>query len=131
MKTASNTKTLAKSTTRFVVIGLNYIKADADTRGRFSLPDSQQIALLETAKLQGITSLSIISTCNRTELYGFAASADPLIELLCSHTQGTKDEFLSACYLLLDIDKCNFTTMFFVNVCFGLLKIYILFNFFS
>ena len=84
---------------RFLVIGLNYQKADAETRGHFSLSADHQLALLGDAKKQGFKSLSVVSTCNRTELYGFAQSADQLIELLCKHTPGNKAEFLAASYI--------------------------------
>ena len=30
----------------------------------------------------------VLTTCNRTELYGFAADASELIDLLCAHTEG-------------------------------------------
>ncbi len=56
----------------FYAIGLNYKKADAEIRGHFSLDETAQINLLTQAKKEGIPSLIIISTCNRTELYGIA-----------------------------------------------------------
>ncbi len=104
METPSNTALESTKATRFVVIGLNYKKADADTRGRFSVPESEQSAIINKAKAQGLTSLSIISTCNRTELYGFAPSPDSLIALLCEHAQGSKQEFLDACYIYTDTE---------------------------
>ena len=51
----------------------------------FSLDDSGKEALLAHAKKNGIESLIIISTCNRTELYGFAEHPYQLIHLLCEH----------------------------------------------
>lgn len=107
MKNASVKSSLTDNNTRFIVIGINYKKADAEVRGKFSLADSQQIALLTDAPDKGINSLSIISTCNRTELYGFAASADSLITLLCTHTEGTKAAFLQSCYLYTDVEAAR------------------------
>ncbi|MEZ4857250.1 MAG: glutamyl-tRNA reductase [Flavobacteriaceae bacterium] len=78
---------------KFFVVGLNYVKADAETRGHFSLSEDSQQQLLLEAKQKGFQSLSVISTCNRTELYGFAKNENESIELLCKHTVGTIDEF--------------------------------------
>jgi glutamyl-tRNA reductase len=40
----------------------------------------------------------ILSTCNRTEIYGYAESAEQLANLLCSKTTGTKEEFDELAY---------------------------------
>lgn len=82
----------------FYAIGLSYIKADAETRGHFSLSETAQKKLLHDAKDLGFSTLSVISTCNRTELYGYAESAEQIIDLLCSHTLGSKKEFLEVGY---------------------------------
>ncbi|OAB80159.1 glutamyl-tRNA reductase [Cochleicola gelatinilyticus] len=84
----------------FYAIGLNYQKADAEIRGHFSISETAQKNILEQAKHQNIESLSVISTCNRTELYGFATHADQFINLLCEHTQGTVEEFEKVAYVL-------------------------------
>jgi glutamyl-tRNA reductase len=42
-------------------------KADAEIRGRFSLDTLAKTRLLEQAKNEGIESLIVTSTCNRTE----------------------------------------------------------------
>ncbi|GGE08316.1 glutamyl-tRNA reductase [Psychroflexus salis] len=77
----------------FFAIGLSYEKADAIVRGKFSLSIAQRNALLEEAKELGLDALSIISTCNRTELYGFADQAKSLIDLLCKHSNGSFAQF--------------------------------------
>ncbi len=82
----------------FTVVGLNYKKADAQLRGLFSLSPTTQQQLLKDAANRGIKSLSILSTCNRTELYGRVSSPDALIDLVCSHTKGSTNEFMSVCY---------------------------------
>ncbi len=84
------------------VIGLNYKKADADIRGHFSLSDVAQTELLKQAKQNGISSLIVISTCNRTELYGIATRPEELINLLCAHTNGTVEEFQKVSYVCKD-----------------------------
>ncbi|MEP2936639.1 MAG: glutamyl-tRNA reductase [Gilvibacter sp.] len=86
----------------FTVVGLNYKKADAQLRGLFSLSAAAQQALLKDAASQGIGSLSILSTCNRTELYGMVSSPEVLIDLICRHTKGEKAQFLSVSYTLVN-----------------------------
>jgi glutamyl-tRNA reductase len=83
----------------FYVIGINYKKADAETRGRFSISKSAQKNILNRAMKYGIPSLCVISTCNRTELYGFAQHSFQLIKILCEHTQGTIEEFEKVAYV--------------------------------
>lgn len=84
--------------THFFAIGISYEKADAVVRGKFSLGLAQRNALLEEAKQQGLEALSIISTCNRTELYGFANDASQLITLLCKHSHGSFAQFQEVGY---------------------------------
>lgn len=79
--------------TYFYAIGLSYKKADAEIRGHFSLDEAAKQALLNQAKTNNIESLIVTSTCNRTELYGFAQHPFQLIQLLCDNTKGTVEEF--------------------------------------
>jgi glutamyl-tRNA reductase len=77
----------------FFCIGLSYKKADAALRGRFSITNKAMPSLLENAYAQGIHSLMVSSTCNRTELYGEVDDAQKLIDLLCAHSHGTQEDF--------------------------------------
>lgn len=83
----------------FYAIGLSYKKADAEIRGRFSLDEKAKTALFAQAKTEGITSLIVTSTCNRTEIYGFAEHPYQLIKLLCDNTKGTVDDFQKVAYV--------------------------------
>jgi glutamyl-tRNA reductase len=83
----------------FYAIGLSYKKADADIRGRFSLDEDSKLALLNEAKENNIESLVVTSTCNRTEIYGFAQHPFQLIQLLCNNTKGTVEEFQEVAYI--------------------------------
>jgi glutamyl-tRNA reductase len=83
----------------FYAIGLSYKKADADIRGHFSLSDDARLALLKQAKENDIESLVVTSTCNRTEIYGFAQHPFQLIQLLCENTRGTVEEFQKVAYI--------------------------------
>ncbi|HEA31510.1 MAG TPA: glutamyl-tRNA reductase [Leeuwenhoekiella sp.] len=82
----------------FFAIGLSYLKADAEVRGHFSVDMKTQDLILQRAQEDGIAGLTIISTCNRTEMYGFAHEPLDLIKLLCAHTQGTVEEFQKVSY---------------------------------
>jgi len=85
--------------TYFYAIGLSYKKADAEIRGHFSLDDTAKLAVLNQAKTNGIEGLIVTSTCNRTELFGFAQHPFQLIQLLCDNTKGTVEEFQKVAYL--------------------------------
>ncbi len=85
--------------TYFYAIGLSYKKADADVRGHFSLDADSKTNLLNQAKAEGIESLIVTSTCNRTEIYGFAEHPYQLIKLLCENTKGTVEEFQEVAYI--------------------------------
>lgn len=83
----------------FYTIGLNYKKADAKVRGKFSLDEHSMNQLLHKAKEQDIDSILATSTCNRTELHGFAQHPFQLIKLLCEHSNGTVEEFQEVAYV--------------------------------
>lgn len=99
MKSIAESTYISPQDGLFYAIGLNYKKADAEIRGHFSISENAQKAILKDAQAIGITSLTIISTCNRTELYGFANTINDLITLLCEHTQGTSSEFEKVAYI--------------------------------
>ncbi|MDQ8011155.1 MAG: glutamyl-tRNA reductase [Flavobacterium nitrogenifigens] len=77
----------------FYSVGLSYKKADAEVRGQFSLDAVAKTRLLEQAKNEGIESLLVTSTCNRTEIYGFAEHPFQLIKLICDNSNGSVDAF--------------------------------------
>ncbi|SFC52737.1 glutamyl-tRNA reductase [Flavobacterium phragmitis] len=77
----------------FYSVGLSYKKADAEVRGQFSLDAVAKTRLLEQAKNDGIESLIVTSTCNRTEIYGFAEHPFQLIKLICDNSNGSVDAF--------------------------------------
>jgi glutamyl-tRNA reductase len=93
--------------TTFYAIGLSYKKADAKVRGHFSLDDNSKRAVLEQAKQNGIESLIVTSTCNRTEIYGFAEHPFQLIQLLCDNTKGTVEEFQKVAYVYKNKDAIS------------------------
>jgi|TARA_B110000259_G_scaffold179774_1_gene219661 glutamyl-tRNA reductase len=86
----------------FYNIGVSYKKADAGMRGKFSVSKENQKLLLSAAKEKGIAAIFIISTCNRTEIFGFASRPCLLIELLCDFSEGTVKEFNTVCNIQKD-----------------------------
>jgi len=91
----------------FYTIGLNYKKADAVIRGNFSLDDAAMENILVQAKAQDLDGLLVTSTCNRTELHGFAQHPFQLIKLLCDNTQGTIEEFQEVAYVYKNNDAIS------------------------
>lgn len=77
----------------FYSIGLSYKKADAEVRGKFSLDANAKTKALLQAKSEGIESLIVTSTCNRTEIYGYAEHPFQLIKLICENSNGSVEEF--------------------------------------
>lgn len=83
----------------FYVVGISYKKADEQIRGKFSLDEKAKQSLLVQAKEQGLSSLFVISTCNRTEIYGWASHPFTLIKLLCDNSIGSVEEFSEFAYV--------------------------------
>ena len=88
-----------KQLSDFYVAGINYRKADATLRGQFAVNEDQYLSILSKAKDFGINELFILSTCNRTEIYGFAADAKLLSALLCSETKASMETFYQSAYI--------------------------------
>ena len=97
---------MSKNTT-FYALGLSYKKADAAIRGKFSLDNKAQSDLLLQAKAEGIESLIVTSTCNRTEIYGFANHPYELIKLLCQNSEGSVEEFQKVAYIYKNQEAVN------------------------
>lgn len=91
----------------FYSVGLSYKKADAAIRGKFSLDALAKTNLLQQAKNEGIPALIVTSTCNRTEIYGYAEHPFQLIKLLCENSQGTVEEFQKVAYVFKNQDAIN------------------------
>ncbi|NCI47331.1 glutamyl-tRNA reductase [Sediminibacterium soli] len=83
----------------FFIVGLNYKKTDVAIRGQFAVGQQQYTDILTGAAASGISELFVVSTCNRTEIYGLAPDADALIDLLCRGTVGDKTVFTDRCYI--------------------------------
>jgi len=97
---------ISKPTT-FYAVGLSYKKADAEMRGKFNLDGIAKANLLEQAKCEGIEALIVTSTCNRTEIYGFAQHPFQLIKLLCENSHGTVEDFQKVAYVYKSLEAVN------------------------
>jgi len=93
--------------TSFYAVGLSYKKADAQIRGKFSLDAKAKSTLLMQAEAEGIEALIVTSTCNRTEIYGFANHPYELIKLLCENSQGSVQEFQQVAYIYKNQEAVN------------------------
>ncbi|MEN8826557.1 MAG: glutamyl-tRNA reductase [Wenyingzhuangia sp.] len=80
--------------TKLYNIGVSYKKADVATRSAFSLSKQKQKDLLKDAMSKGIDGVIVVSTCNRTEITGFANHPFELISLLCEHSNGKMEDFV-------------------------------------
>ena len=92
---------------RYYVVGLSYKNADLLTRGKFSLSKTQISLLLQQAKSDGLNELMVISTCNRTELYGIVEDPQKLIDYLCKFSKGTLAQFREKGYVLSEQKAIN------------------------
>ena len=93
--------------TSFYALGLSYKKADAVIRGKFSLDAKAKATLLIQAEAEGIEALLVTSTCNRTEIYGFANHPYQLIKLLCENSNGSVEEFQEVAYIYKNQEAIN------------------------
>ncbi|UEG48982.1 glutamyl-tRNA reductase [Ferruginibacter lapsinanis] len=83
----------------FFIVGINYRKTDASLRGKFAINEDQYLQLLHTAQSFNIKEFFVLSTCNRTEIYGFAENATQLSNLLCTQTEGSIEQFNEKAYV--------------------------------
>lgn len=82
----------------FWVVGINYRKADTNVRGEFAISNEQYQRILDIAVIYHVSEVFVLSTCNRTEIYGLCDHPDQLVDLLCTETTGSKELFIRQCY---------------------------------
>ncbi len=85
---------------RLFIVGISYHKADARLRSLFSMNEPAQQLIVSEAKSLGIRSIFTLSTCNRSEIYGFCNSSDELIKLFTKHTAGSPELFEQLGFIL-------------------------------
>lgn len=77
----------------FCAVGVNHWEASIDVRERFTLSDDQSKEIIQGAKREGIHSLFVVSTCNRTEIFAQEVSPEELIRLVVTYSKATLEEF--------------------------------------
>ncbi|HLD52492.1 MAG TPA: glutamyl-tRNA reductase [Sediminibacterium sp.] len=83
----------------FVLIGINYKKTDAATRGLFSIDEEKNISFTTEAKIKGIDGIIIVSTCNRTEIYATTENTKLLKELFSKYANVEYSILNKNCYI--------------------------------
>ncbi len=91
----------------FFVAGINYKKAEAAIRGLFAVDNDRCENILQLSSSFHVDELFILSTCNRTEIYGLAEKADHLIDLLCTQTVGNTETFNGLAYVKNGVDAID------------------------
>lgn len=88
-----------QDTARLCVVGINYQKTDAAIRSLFAVDEPRHGLILQAAAAQGIRECFVLSTCNRTEIYGLADDPALLAGLLCAQTEGDCETFRQIAYV--------------------------------
>jgi glutamyl-tRNA reductase len=83
----------------FFVVGISYKNTNADTRGQFSISYEQYENILKLAPSYGVSEIFVLSTCNRTEIYGFPKNPSSFIELLQSQSTGNLELLKETVYI--------------------------------
>lgn len=68
------------------MVGVNYQTAQAEVREKFSLQTKDVAHIVHAYKESGGDGIFVLSTCNRTELYGFGNCPRRLIDFFCIHS---------------------------------------------
>lgn len=91
-------KSLNTELSNFFVIGINYKKTDTEIRGSFAVGPEQYDNMLKLAEQYDVRDLFVLSTCNRSEIYGISEDPQQLVNLFCSQTQGSPELFNDLAY---------------------------------
>jgi len=93
--------------TKLYNVGLSYKKADVKVRGAFSITKENQKLLLKEAKAKGVDGIFVLSTCNRTEITGFAKHPFELISLMVKYSNGSVEDFINVSNVYKNKDAVN------------------------
>ena len=98
IKSKNNLLSNDLKTEALCVLGISYKKADITLREKYSLSVDDQEEQLAKAKRLNLRSLLIVSTCNRTEIYGWASSPIDFKGYFLTKKRSNERELLSICY---------------------------------
>ncbi len=100
----TKTYSLQHILSRFYVIGINYRTANTVVRGQFAVNIEKYTAILACAKQKRITSLFVVSTCNRTEIYAYVSDVNDLKEIWIENTDGNSILFENVGFVKIGTD---------------------------
>src|SRR5271154_864979 len=84
---------------RLFVVGVNFKKADVSLRNKFAVTADQSRQTYLQDSVAGLEHFIILSTCNRTEIYGLVPCHYILLHLLKSCSQGSIEEINEFSYV--------------------------------
>ncbi|HEU5364471.1 MAG TPA: glutamyl-tRNA reductase [Hanamia sp.] len=90
--------TYNNSLNSFCIVGINFRKSNMTVRNKFSITTDRSVVLLKQAATKKVPGCLVLSTCNRTEIYGLSPDPQALVELLCDNTNSTRKDFLEHSY---------------------------------
>ncbi|MCW5911150.1 MAG: glutamyl-tRNA reductase [Cyclobacteriaceae bacterium] len=91
----------------FFAIGVSFKKTDIAHRSKFAFTPDQCEALYRRTNIFCFQNFFILSTCNRTELYGFAPCEYVPLTLLQQHTGLTQQELMPYVYVKKDSEAVH------------------------
>lgn len=102
----SSTYDVCSGLDHFTVIGINYHRADTATRSDFAICSNKMEVATQLAHSHKLEDFIVLSTCNRTEVYGIADAAT-LTEILCKATGNPEHAFNQHGYTLQGMQAIN------------------------
>lgn len=103
---AHSTYDVCSGLDNFTVIGINYHNADTATRSDFAICSNKQHLITQLAVSRKIADLVVLSTCNRTELYGIG-SPETLAGILCEASGNSEEAFKAHGYIKTGMEAVN------------------------
>jgi len=91
---------------KFYLVGVNFQKTDTQNRSKFSITATQGTKAYEQSS-PCLEHYLILSTCNRTEIYGFAPCEYVLLSFLQSLSGATHEEVSANTYVKTDEEAVN------------------------
>ena len=82
-----------KNIEKFFAISLSYEKADIKTRGRYSFFPEMVEGFAKTINALSNTTIFVLSTCNRTEIYTQTECLEKVVDAFCKQINVVTNEF--------------------------------------
>ena len=84
---------------KFFVAGISFKKTDFELRSKFAFSPGQCSSLYSVIESHCFQHFFILSTCNRTEIYGFAPCEYVFLSLLQRHAKASSQEVSQHVYV--------------------------------